>query len=226
MWWCLFKHAMPWQRHNTLTSQPDFKVVSVQVYNSWQQWNNKVYIIVKLQEPPVAAVEPHRLPMTNVGTKTAFRHGHCKHFQKSKHLLGSEVSWCDHRLAQTPKQALSRVRVHAGTTQVDFEVDCPPPADSPPGDLLITMVKKTVMIIKKSFEKMKKVKLVRISHWSDSDENAIDCQIAFDCVKRANVVVGRLRKVIFTRTHTATHKLTSAQRLKVTTMTHTRKNCS
>ena len=30
---------------------------------------------------------------------------------------------------------------HAGTTQVDFEVDCPPPADSPPGDLLITMVK-------------------------------------------------------------------------------------
>ena len=31
------------------------------------------------------------------------------------------------------------VRVHAGTTQVDFEVDRPPPADSPPGDLLITM---------------------------------------------------------------------------------------
>ena len=32
------------------------------------------------------------------------------------------------------------VTVHAGTTQVDFEVDRPPPADSPPGDLLITMV--------------------------------------------------------------------------------------
>ena len=47
---------------------------------------------------------------------------------------------------------------------MDFEVDRPPPADSPPGDLLITMVKETGIIYKKSFEKMKKVKLVRISH--------------------------------------------------------------
>ena len=39
------------------------------------------------------------------------------------------------------------------------------------------------------------MKLVRISHWSDSDENAIDCEIACDCVRRANVVVG-LRKEI------------------------------
>ena len=28
------------------------------------------------------------------------------------------------------------IRVNAGTIQVDFEVDHPPPADSPPGDLL------------------------------------------------------------------------------------------
>ena len=54
-----------------------------------------------------------------------------------------------------PKETVSEVRVHArpyldildadqspkavrlndGTTQVDFEVDRPPPADSPPGDL-------------------------------------------------------------------------------------------
>ena len=74
-------------------------------------------------------------------------------FQKSKHLLGSEVSWCDHRLAQTPKEAFSEVRVHARTTQVDFEVDRLPPADSPPGDLLITMVKETVMIFKKRVSK-------------------------------------------------------------------------
>ena len=67
------------------------------------------------------------------------------------------------------------VRVHAGTTQVDFEVDCPPPADSPPGDLLITMVKETAKSYKK---KWKKVKLVHISHWSDSDENAVHCEIA------------------------------------------------
>ena len=73
----------------------------------------------------------------------------------------------DHRLAQTPQKAFSEVRVHGGTTQVDFEVDRPPPADSPPEDLLTTMVKETVLIYK-NFEKMKKVKLFRISHISDT----------------------------------------------------------
>ena len=34
------------------------------------------------------------------------------------------------------------------------------------------------------------MKLVRIAHWSDSDENAIHCEIACDCVKRANVILG------------------------------------
>ena len=43
-------------------------------------------------------------------------------------------------------QSPNAVRVHAGTTQVDFKVGRPPPADSPPGDLLITMVKKTVIV--------------------------------------------------------------------------------
>ena len=48
-----------------------------------------------------------------------------------------------------------------------------------------------------------------------------DCEIACDCVKRANVVlhVG-LCKEIFARKHTATHKPTSAQPLIVTTMRH------
>ena len=45
------------------------------------------------------------------------------------------------------------VTVHAGTTQVDFEVDRQPPADSPPGDLLIAMVKETVILYKKEFRK-------------------------------------------------------------------------
>ena len=45
------------------------------------------------------------------------------------------------------------VSVHAGTSQVDFEVDRPPPAACPTGDLLITMVKETVILYKKSFEK-------------------------------------------------------------------------
>ena len=35
-----------------------------------------------------------------------------------------------------PQKAFSEVRVHIGTTQVDFEVDHRPPAESPPGDLL------------------------------------------------------------------------------------------
>ena len=39
----------------------------------------------------------------------------------------------------------------------------------PPGDLLITMVKETVILYKKEFRKMK---TGRISHWSERDENA------------------------------------------------------
>ena len=45
--------------------------------------------------------------------------------------------------------------VHAGTSQVDFEVDCPSPAACPPGDLSITMVKETV-ILKKRISKNEK----------------------------------------------------------------------
>ena len=41
------------------------------------------------------------------------------------------------------------VSVHAGTSQVDFEVDRPPPAACPPGDLLITMEKEMVILYKK-----------------------------------------------------------------------------
>ena len=51
------------------------------------------------------------------------------------------------------------VRFHVGTTQVDFEVDRPPPANSPPGDLLITIVKETVIFSKKEFRKMKKSRI-------------------------------------------------------------------
>ena len=41
------------------------------------------------------AKEPPRPPMTDVGTETAFRLDQRKHFRKSKHPLGSEVSRCD-----------------------------------------------------------------------------------------------------------------------------------
>ena len=55
------------------------------------------------------------------------------------------------------------VSVNAGTSQVDFEVDYPPPAALAclPGDLLITMVMETVILYKKGFQKMKES---RISH--------------------------------------------------------------
>ena len=94
---------------------------------------------------------------------------------------------------------------------MDFQVDRPPPANSPPGDLLITMVKEAVILYKKVFRKMKKVvSLIDLKVLKTRN----DCEIACDCVKRANVVlhVG-LCKEIFARKHTATHKPTSAQPL-------------
>ena len=48
------------------------------------------------------------------------------------------------------------VRFHVGTTQVDFKVDRPPPANSPPGDLLITMVKEMVILYEKRVSKNEK----------------------------------------------------------------------
>ena len=60
-------------------------------------------------------------------------------------------------------------------------------------------------------------------------KNAIDCEIACDCVRHANVVIG-LRKEISARTHTctATHKFTTAQHLKgsVEWSRHERHFCS
>ena len=96
---------------------------------------------------------------------------------------------------------------------MDFQVDRLPPANSPPGDLLITMVKEAVILYKKVFRKMKKVvSLIDLKVMKTRN----DCEIACDCVKRANVVlhVG-LCKEIFARKHTATHKPTSAQPLYI-----------
>ena len=110
------------------------------------------------------------------------------------------------------------------TSQVDFEVDRPPPAHSPPGDLLTTMVKETVILYKKGFRKMKKVgSLIDVKVMKTRN----DCEIGCDCVKHANVVlhVG-LCKEILARKHTATHKPTPAQPLIVTTMTHIHKSAS
>ena len=50
--------------------------------------------------------------------------------------VGVRGQWCDHWPAQTRKEEFSEISVHAGTTQVDLEVERQTPAFSPPGDQL------------------------------------------------------------------------------------------
>ena len=63
----------------------------------------------------------------------------------------------------------------------------------PSGDLLITMVKETVILYKKEFRKMKKFLLVLKEMKTRNDS-----EIACDCVKRANVVlhVGLCKEIV------------------------------
>ena len=76
---------------------------------------------------------------------------------------------------------------HGGTTQVDFEVDCQPPADSLPGKYSIIMVKQTV---KKTNKKMKEVwNLFVFSGWSECNESVIDWESTCGFFKRASTVV-------------------------------------
>ena len=115
----------------------------------------------------LVAVKPRRptSPKTKVDTETAFRHDPCK-----THVHIQKVNISEVRGQLIPSN--SEVRVHAGakfghtgcwwiakcshpgTSQVHFQVDRPPPANSPPGDLLITMVKEAVILYKKVFRKM------------------------------------------------------------------------
>ena len=173
-------------------------------------------------------MKPRRPPETNVDTETAFRHDHCK---TRVHIQKVNISEVRGQLIRSN----SEVRVHAGakfghtgcwsiakcshpgTSHVDFQVDRPPPANSPPWDLLITLVKEAVICTKKCFEKWKKVlSLIDLKVMKTRN----DWETACDCVKRANVVlhVG-LCKEIFARKHTATHKPTSAQPLTATSVT-------
>ena len=81
------------------------------------------------------------------------------------------------------------------------------------------MVKETVVFYKEDFQKNNKKVVSLFDLKVVKTRN--DCQIARDCVKRANVVlhVGQCKE-IFARKHRATHMPTSAQPLIVTTMTH------
>ena len=117
-----------------------------------------------------------------------------------------------------PKGIISGVRVQAGLHLDMLDADRSPNMQSaflpelhrwiskltarhvhlhacPPGDLLITMVKETVILYKKV------VSLIDLKEMKTRN----DCEIACDCVERANVVlrVG-LCEEIFARKHTAT----------------------
>ena len=64
---------------------------------SWHSWRRHRATINKIASRCGAP----RPPMTDVGTETAFRLDQRKHFRKSKHLLRSEVSWCDLHLRRS-----------------------------------------------------------------------------------------------------------------------------
>ena len=55
-------------------------------------YQHSIIVIILATTRELVAVEPRRPPMTDVGIETAFRPDQRKHFQKSKHLLRSEVS--------------------------------------------------------------------------------------------------------------------------------------
>ena len=104
------------------------------------------------------------------------------------------------------------VSVLAGTSQVDFEVDCPPPACLSTRRSFDHHGKGNGNFVLKRVSKNEK-KVVSLLDLKEI-KTRNDCEIACDCVKRANVVlhVG-LCEEIFARKYTATHKPTSAQSL-------------
>ena len=109
-------------------------------------------------------------------------------------------------------------RAHAGTSQVDFKADFPPPAACTKRSFDHHGKGNGKFVLKKRVSKNEKkvVSLIDLKEMKTRN----DCEIACDCVKRANVVlhVG-LCEEIFARKHTSTHKPTSAQPLSALIMT-------
>ena len=136
-----------------------------------------------------------RIHALEYGTKTAFRQVAASErllewIFKSKHPLGSEFSWSNYQLDRTTKNHSTWSECHAGTTQVNFEADHQPPADSPPKDHLITVVK------------LKKVNIVRISHRFHSAKSLLTATLPVTVLK---VQTCKKCKENFARTPTATH---------------------
>ena len=110
------------------------------------------------------------------------------------------------------------VRVHFGTTQAHSEVDRPPPADSPPGDVSITMVKETVILYKGISKNEKRWHLFVSLNDVKGMKTRNDCEIACDCVKRANVcklaLVGIIPSQLFSFSYDKDRRTDSRIRLK------------
>ena len=188
------------------------------------QFCNKTYVCMKLSRPPMTTpthlIGWHR---NCLQTSPCNRATICMHFQKSKHLLGSKVRWCDHRLAQNPKKAFTEVRVRGGTAhaQVDLEVD-------PPATCRFSKRRSFVQYgkgngkkeLKNENEKNEKVKLVRISHRFENEKTRLTARLP---VTVSNVQTWSLAYVKkFCQDARVSHKPASAQRTKVTIVTSTR----
>ena len=143
----------------------------------------------------LVAVKPRRPPKTNVDTETAFRHDHCKtrvYIQKANisevrgQLIRSNSEVRGHagaKFGHTGCWSIARCS-HPGTSEMDFQVYRPPPANSPPGDLLITMVKEAVILYKKSVSKNEKKSYLSLI-WSDENAKWLrDCLWLCQACKR------------------------------------------
>ena len=99
------------------------------------------------------AVEPRRPPMRNVGTETALRQTRpLQAFPKKVNIRSPASLGVRGQLMPSPACTDPKEKYSPGSEftpeQADFEVDRPPPADSPPGDLLIIIIKETAIIYK------------------------------------------------------------------------------
>ena len=133
----------------------------------------------RLIQEPLVAVKPRRPPQYEKRRhRNCFQRRPCKHFQKSKHLLRSEVrlmrsNSCRSSTASIymlsvtdfePTRTISEVRVRAGPPlDILRDADRSPNADSPrrSRNRLITMVKLKKEILKKSFEKRKNLNFLK-----------------------------------------------------------------
>ena len=149
----------------------------------------------------------------------------CMHFQKSNHLLRSEVSWCNsnmnHRLTSTsicrlsadlhrsPKETFSEIRVHAGTTGgfrmlTARHLQC----RSSSQEIVWSQWKRKWW--RESFEKWKR----KLPWQTDVLENLsanLSKTLGFNCENASVKLMSEVRKEVFARTRTAAHKPTSAQ---------------